>query len=63
MNLYEDSINNTGTTTVASGADSYSVSIHNNINNMSLANNCKDLSNMPKSKKRRIVIKLFERNY
>ena len=55
MNLYEDSSNTTTTNTVGSGADNYSVSIHNNINNMSSANNFKDLSNMSKAKKRRIV--------
>ena len=40
---------------IGSGGDNYSVSIHNNINNMSLANNIKDLSNLSRAKKRRIV--------
>ena len=53
MNLYDDNSVN----------DSYSISIQNNISNMSLANNVKDLSNLSKARKRRIVKKIFMNKY
>jgi hypothetical protein len=49
-------MSNNGSNSMASGIDTFSSSIQNNINNMSLSNNIRDLSNLSRAKKRRIVI-------
>jgi len=55
MNLYDDSSNNNGLNSISSAGDNYSQSIQNNVNSMTLSNNIRDLSNLSRAKKRRIV--------
>jgi len=57
MNLYEESTSTSGSSMVVSGGDIYSASIYNNINNnANLSNNLRDVTNLSRANKRRIVI-------